>query len=172
MPAADDSVLQCVCTVYMDTMHAAVDETNFYLHTCCTAAPKGTSKAYLHPMSLITSAQALLAGERATSGEAKQRIIKVSMSVLYPILWNWDEVTCFAHAESIEWASVMVPQTKQHGSGLLSCTTAQGACSTTTRGTKGVSAGAPLHGCMPISLTAPVWIVVCALSEHCIATRD
>ena len=97
----------------MDTMHAAVDETNFYLNTCCTPAPKGTSKAYLHPMSLITSAQALFAGERATSGEAKKRIVKASMSVLYPILWNWDEVTSFARAESIEWSSVMAPQTKQ-----------------------------------------------------------
>eukprot|EP01043_Picozoa_sp_COSAG02_P020898 COSAG02_NODE_1044_length_15004_cov_106.824287_4_plen_304_part_00 len=113
-------------TVYMDTMHAAVDETNFYLHTCCTAAPKGTSKAYLHPMSLITSAQALLAGERATSGEAKKRIIKASMSVLYPILWNWDEVTSFARAESIEWSSVMTPQTKhaawEHFAGLYNST--------------------------------------------------
>lgn len=113
MPAVDGSVWRRVCTVYMDIMHAAVDETNFYLHTCCTAAPKGTSKAYLHPMSLITSAQALLAGERATSGEPKKRIIKAAMSVLYPILWNWDEVTSFAQAESIEWTSVMVPQTKQ-----------------------------------------------------------
>ena len=94
-------------------MHAAVDETNFYLNTCCTAAPKGTSKVYLHPMSLIAGSQALLAGERATSGDARKRIVKASMSILYPILWNWDEVTSFAQAESIEWSSVMTPQTKQ-----------------------------------------------------------
>ena len=36
---------------------AQVDETNFYLNSCCTAAPEGTSKAYLHPLSLITSSR-------------------------------------------------------------------------------------------------------------------
>ena len=34
-----------------------VDETDFYLNSCCTAAPEGTSKAYLHPLSLITSSR-------------------------------------------------------------------------------------------------------------------
>jgi hypothetical protein len=63
---------------YMDIMHAAVDETGFFLHTCCTAAPAGTAKAYLHPMSLIASSQALLEGERATEGVARTRIIKAS----------------------------------------------------------------------------------------------
>ena len=62
----------------MDIMHAAVDETGFFLHTCCTAAPAGTAKAYLHPMSLITSAQALLEGEKVTDGAARTRITKAS----------------------------------------------------------------------------------------------
>eukprot|EP01045_Picozoa_sp_COSAG04_P026689 COSAG04_NODE_3753_length_2558_cov_3.102074_4_plen_90_part_00 len=38
-------------------LFAQVDETSFYLNSCCTAAPEGTSKAYLHPLSLITSSR-------------------------------------------------------------------------------------------------------------------
>jgi hypothetical protein len=36
--------------LYMDTMHAAVDETGHFLRACCTGPPAGIEKSYLTPM--------------------------------------------------------------------------------------------------------------------------
>ena len=44
--------------LYMDTMHAAVDETDHFLRSCCVQPPAGTEKSFLTPMALLTSATA------------------------------------------------------------------------------------------------------------------
>jgi hypothetical protein len=44
--------------LYMDTMHAAVDETNDHLIACCTPPPAGINKTYLTPEALLVSAGA------------------------------------------------------------------------------------------------------------------
>jgi hypothetical protein len=44
--------------LYMDTMHAAVDETDHFLRSCCVQPPAGIEKSFLTPMALLTSATA------------------------------------------------------------------------------------------------------------------
>ena len=85
--------------LYMDTMHAAVDETKHFLKACCVGPPDGIHKSYLTPMALLTSANAFKDGLRSLNPADTvfhERVERASMAVSYVFLWRWDELRAFA----------------------------------------------------------------------------
>lgn len=85
--------------LYMDTMHAAVDETGHFLKACCVGPPDGIHKSYLTPMALLTSGGAFKDGLRSLDSADTvfhERVERASMAVSYVFLWRWDELRSFA----------------------------------------------------------------------------
>ena len=93
--------------LYMDTMHAAVDETGHFLRACCVQPPTGIHKSYLTPMALLESATAFNEAASALSkpadAEQRARVERASMAITYVFLWRWDEMKQFANNISYEW---------------------------------------------------------------------
>lgn len=79
--------------LYMDTMHAAVDETNDVVVACCMGPPEGIHKKYLTNMALITSAQAFTDAATALAQHSdpktavyEARVARARMANLYTVL--------------------------------------------------------------------------------------
>jgi hypothetical protein len=100
---------------HLDNMHQSVQmagcnvtENNYSdgcLNSCCDYPPAGSRDklhTYLTPTVLIASAQALQRGLTAEHEAIyRARLEKVYMTVLYPVLWNWQAVVEFATAMKI-----------------------------------------------------------------------
>jgi hypothetical protein len=78
--------------LYMDTMHAAIDETGYHLLACCTPPPAGVNKPFLTPLALLVSARAFADAMTAlnATGGAKavvygKRIERASMANIYTV---------------------------------------------------------------------------------------
>lgn len=100
--------------LYMDTMHAAVDETEHFLRACCVGPPLGVHKSYLTPMALLTSATAFRDGLHSLKPADtvyRERVERASMAVSYVFLWRWDELRTFA--KNISLPSWPLAQTQQ-----------------------------------------------------------
>eukprot|EP01052_Picozoa_sp_SAG31_P009791 SAG31_NODE_523_length_14545_cov_4.805067_8_plen_384_part_00 len=106
--------------LYMDTMHAAVKQTNYFLKACCMHPPAGVKQAFLTPEAVLASAKAfedartVLEHQReqqqqqvvvANTTVAKQieRVERAMMGTTYVILWRWDELRAFAANTSLPW---------------------------------------------------------------------
>ena len=96
---------------HMDNMHRSTQQagcnmtensyTDGCLNSCCDYPPAGArDKKYLTPAALLASSEALQRGLAATSDQSvyNLRVQKVYMTVLYPILWNWEAVLKLAVA--------------------------------------------------------------------------
>eukprot|EP01051_Picozoa_sp_SAG22_P030597 SAG22_NODE_11954_length_462_cov_0.867769_1_plen_95_part_10 len=59
--------------LYMDTMHAAVDETSDSVVACCMPPPAGVNKPYLTNMALLTSAKAFTDANKALAKSTDPR---------------------------------------------------------------------------------------------------
>lgn len=85
---------------YMDVMHGSIADTNYYMreHFDHTAA-------FLTPIALLSSAEALQHGLKLTDAGSKyhQRVQMAKLAVYYPILLRWDEMHSFATNHSLAW---------------------------------------------------------------------
>jgi hypothetical protein len=101
--------------LYMETMHAAVNSSGYFLDSECMGPPEGVHKPYLTPVALLESATAFAKGLTATaSGPEKYRVrlARASMANLYTILWRWVELRSFATNISMHWP---LPATQEAG---------------------------------------------------------
>ena len=85
---------------YMDVMHGSIADTNYYMrenfdHTA----------AFLTPIALLSSAEALQRGLNLTDAGSKHhlRVQTAKLAVYYPILLRWDEIHGFATNHSLAW---------------------------------------------------------------------
>ena len=91
---------------YMDTMHAAVNETGNFLKACCVQPPLGIQKSYLTPAALLKSATAFKEGLAALSpsqSAIRERVKRASMAITYVVLWRWAGLRAFAANTSHTW---------------------------------------------------------------------
>ena len=101
--------------LYMETMHAAVNSSGYFLDFECMGPPEGVHKPYLTPTALLESATAFAKGLTATArGPEKYRIrlARASMANLYTILWRWSELRSFATNITMQWP---LPATQEAG---------------------------------------------------------
>eukprot|EP01052_Picozoa_sp_SAG31_P027932 SAG31_NODE_2654_length_5292_cov_2.266898_4_plen_372_part_00 len=92
--------------LYMDTMHAAVDETAHFLRACCVQPPAGIHKTFLTPLALLESASAFkegLAALKPTEAKLIERVERASMAISYVFLWRWAELREAASNISYSW---------------------------------------------------------------------
>jgi hypothetical protein len=96
----------------MDTMVAAVHETNSTVKSAMTVGPPlGVLKPYLTPMALLTSARAFTDASSASAKNSSDPKVKVyqarvqraRMANMYTVLWRWDELRTFASNLSMAW---------------------------------------------------------------------
>jgi hypothetical protein len=87
---------------YMDTMHAAVKETQFFLRITVTT---DAWQNYLTPMALLVSAKAFADASTALSSNPVtiRRVARAAQANLYTALWRWDELKRFAANVSMAW---------------------------------------------------------------------
>ena len=86
----------------MDIMHAAVNQTQFFLRITVVA---DAWQSYLTPMALLSSAQAFADASRApVSAVVQARVARAAQGNLYTALWRWEELRRFALANvSMAW---------------------------------------------------------------------
>ena len=92
--------------LYMDTMHAAVDETRHMLRACCLAPPAGIKKSFLTPMALLESATAFkdgMAALKPAETALTKRVERASMAISYVFLFRWAELKDFAANIGYSW---------------------------------------------------------------------
>jgi|EP01047_Picozoa_sp_COSAG01_P062755 hypothetical protein len=98
----------------MDTMHAAVQQTNDFLKACCVHPPAGVKQPFLTPRAVLTAAKAFEDARSALHNQQGQqqqihtakyveRVERASLGTVYVMLWRWDEMQAFAANESILW---------------------------------------------------------------------
>eukprot|EP01043_Picozoa_sp_COSAG02_P035845 COSAG02_NODE_2592_length_8465_cov_2.118695_6_plen_339_part_00 len=89
--------------------HASVDETGYFLHSCCVPPPTGVNKTYLQPIALLTSATAFKQALAAipptgpNTATLTGRVERASMAILYVVLWRWHELRAFASNLQYDW---------------------------------------------------------------------
>ena len=99
----------------METMHAAVNSSGYFLDFECMGPSAGVHKPYLTPSALLESATAFHKGlDAIASGPQKYqvRLARASMANLYTILWRWPELRSFASNISMHWP---LPATHEAG---------------------------------------------------------
>lgn len=89
--------------------HAAVEETDHFLRSCCVPPPTGVNKTYLTPMALLESATAFKEALAAIPVSAQNaarligRVERASMAISYVMLWRWHELRAFAENLQYDW---------------------------------------------------------------------
>jgi hypothetical protein len=128
--ASDEVVAASVWNArYMDTMHASVKQTNYFLKACCMHPPAGVKQAFLTPQAVLASTKAFedarsalehqmieqqqqqqqqqqhvaVAVPNATVAKYLERVERAMMGTTYVILWRWDELRSFAANTSLPW---------------------------------------------------------------------
>ena len=92
---------------YMDTMHGAVADSNYYMKCFFDETAD-----FLTPIALITAAKAMDDGKQLVAGNSvfAHRMDIAKLAVYYPMLLRWEEMQRFAANESLPWP---IEQTKK-----------------------------------------------------------